>query len=185
MKPIFDVERYTSLARQAAAEGAVLLRNEQNTLPLRPGSRVALFGRAQFHYYKSGTGSGGLVNTDHVTGIWEALSGPGGYVYDAEVRAGYESWVADHPYAMGSGWAQEPWFQPEMPLEQEWVRRAAQRNDAAVVLIGRTAGEDQDNADEPGSCRLTEEEHRMLRLVCGAFPRSIVVLNVGNILDMS
>ena len=185
MKPIFDLERYASLARQAAAEGAVLLRNEQHTLPLQAGSRIALFGRAQFHYYKSGTGSGGLVNTDHVTGIWEALSGPGGYQCDAEVRAVYDRWVANHPYEMGNGWAQEPWFQPEMSLEQELVQQAARRNDAAVILIGRTAGEDQDNADAPGSCRLTDEERKMLQLVCGAFSRSIVVLNVGNILDMS
>ncbi|UOK61337.1 glycoside hydrolase family 3 C-terminal domain-containing protein [Paenibacillus sp. OVF10] len=54
----FDLQRYAAKARQAAAEGAVLLENDCNALPLTPGSKVALFGRSQFNYYKSGTGSG-------------------------------------------------------------------------------------------------------------------------------
>lgn len=181
----FDLHRYAALARQMAAEGTVLLENRDNALPLAPGSKAAIFGRAQCHYYKSGTGSGGMVNTDHVTGIWEALSGPGGYQCDADVRAVYTSWVAEHPYDAGGGWAQEPWFQPETPLAEDVVRRAAAENDAAFVLLGRTAGEDQDNADAPGSYRLTAEEETLLELVCRHFKRSIVLLNVGNILDMS
>ena len=181
---LFDLERYAALARQAAAEGAVLLRNEGGALPLAAGSRVALFGRAQYNYYKSGTGSGGLVNTSRVVGIRDALDAPEGYRCDPAVRDAYTAWLADHPYEMGSGWAQEPWFQQEMPLDETLVTAAAQRSDAAVIVIGRTAGEDQDNADAPGSFRLTEEEERMLKLVCGHFARSIVLLNVGNIIDM-
>ena len=181
---LFDLQQYAALARQAVAEGVVLLRNEDGALPLAEGSRVALFGRAQYHYYKSGTGSGGMVNTSRVVGIREALEAPGGYRCDPEVGDTYAAWLADHPYEMGSGWAQEPWFQQEMPLEEELVSAAAKRNDAAIVVIGRTAGEDQDNADVPGSFRLTEEEERMLELVCRHFARSIVLLNVGNIIDM-
>ena len=181
---LFDLQQYAALARQAVAEGVVLLRNEDGALPLAEGSRVALFGRAQYHYYKSGTGSGGMVNTSRVVGIREALEALGGYRCDPEVGDTYAAWLADHPYEMGSGWAQEPWFQQEMPLEEELVSAAAKRSDAAIVIIGRTAGEDQDNADAPGSFRLTEEEERMLELVCRHFARSIVLLNVGNIIDM-
>ena len=62
---MLEMSRYAALARQAVAEGIVLLKNEA-VLPLASGGRAALFGYAQFHYYQSGTGSGGLVNTAHV-----------------------------------------------------------------------------------------------------------------------
>ena len=54
-----ELEKYAALARQAVAEGCVLLENEGQALPLRDGERVAVFGRMAFHYYKSGLGSGG------------------------------------------------------------------------------------------------------------------------------
>jgi beta-glucosidase len=53
-------------AREVAAEGAVLLKNENQTLPIKLNEKVAVFGRIQNSYYKSGTGSGGLVNVDYV-----------------------------------------------------------------------------------------------------------------------
>lgn len=123
---MLEMSRYAALARQAVAEGVVLLKNEA-VLPLASGGRAALFGYAQFHYYKSGTGSGGLVNVTHVSNLPEILGGDGGYRLDAEVQARYAAWLADHPYEMGTGWAQEPWFQPEMPLDEEFVRAAARR----------------------------------------------------------
>lgn len=184
MKNPYDEKSYAVLARQAAAEGIVLLKNDNNALPLAPNKRVALFGRAQFNYYKSGTGSGGLVNSPCVTGIREALCTPGGYICDSEIAALYTEWLQSHPFQKGAGWAQEPWFQEEMPLEEEQIRQASQRNDAAIVIIGRTAGEDQDNSDSPGSLRLTDIEETMLQLVCLHFKRSIVLLNTGNIIDM-
>ena len=180
---MLEMTRYAALARQAVAEGVVLLKNEA-VLPLAPGGRAALFGYAQFHYYKSGTGSGGLVNVTHVPNLPEILGGDGGYRLDAEVQARYAAWLADPPYEMGTGWAQEPWFQPEMPLDEEFVRAAAQRADTAFIVIGRTAGEDQDNTNTPGSFLLTEDEENMLALVCRYFNKSVVLLNVGNIIDM-
>jgi beta-glucosidase len=182
---IFDVQEYAKVARQAAAEGAVLLKNDNDVLPLAPKSKVALFGRAQFNYYKSGTGSGGMVNTRYVVGISEALEGEGGYLIDQTVKKHYEEWLKDHPYVAGNGWAKEPWFQEEMPLTEELVERARQDNDTAIIIIGRTAGEDKDNVAEAGSYYLTEIEEDMLKKVCGVFERTIVLLNVGNIIDMS
>ena len=175
---------YAAAARQAAAEGIVLLKNDREALPLRDGERLSLFGRAQFHYYKSGTGSGGCVNTDYVVGIRDALEQSGRYRLNAALSAVYEAWLEDHPFDAGQGWASEPWFQEEMPLTEELVRRAAEESDAALVLIGRTAGEDQDNRAEPGSFLLTDTERDMLRLVCRHFPRTAVLLNTGNIVDM-
>ena len=68
-----DLDRYAALARQTVAEGCVLLKNDGKALPIRKGERVSVFGRIQFDYYKSGTGSGGAVNTRYVTGILDAL----------------------------------------------------------------------------------------------------------------
>jgi len=180
----WDPAAYAAAARQAAAEGIVLLKNDREALPLRDGERLSLFGRAQFHYYKSGTGSGGCVNTDYVVGIRDALERSGRYRLNAALTAVYEAWLEDHPFDAGQGWASEPWFQEEMPLSEELVRRAAEESDAALVLIGRTAGEDQDNRAEAGSFLLTETERDMLRLVCRTFPRTAVLLNTGNIMDM-
>lgn len=112
---MLEMSRYAALARQAVAEGIVLLKNEA-VLPLASGGRAALFGYAQFHYYQSGTGSGGLVNTARVPNLPEVLGGPDGYQLDAEVQARYEAWLAEHPYEMGTGWAQEPWFLLECRL---------------------------------------------------------------------
>lgn len=67
------MEQYVALARQVAADGCVLLKNERDTLPFRKGDQIAVFGRAAFHYYKSGLGSGGLVNARYVIGILDAL----------------------------------------------------------------------------------------------------------------
>lgn len=86
---------------------------------------------------------------------------------------------------MGDGWANHPWFQQEMPLTEDQIACAAQRNDAALILLGRTADEDHDNSVSPGSWLLTKGEEEMLALACRHFRRSIVLLNVGNIIDMT
>lgn len=181
---IFSVEQYAVKAREVVAEGIVLLRNEDGVLPLPKGSRLALFGRSQFNYYKSGIGSGGLVNTSYVTGIAEALEQSEDFVMNGYVKGCYQEWLKEHPLDLGKGWAQEPWFQEEMPLSRELVEKAAEESDTAVIIIGRTAGEDKDNLEEPGSYLLTETEEQMLETVCGVFKRSVVLLNVGNIIDM-
>lgn len=182
---IFSVERYAKKARQAVAEGIVMLRNEGSVLPLTEGSRIALFGRSQFCYYKSGTGSGGMVNTAYVTGITEALEADRRIVINSELKGCYQEWLKTHPFDAGKGWAQEPWFQEEMPLTEELVKAARNESDTAVIIIGRTAGEDQDNQVTEGSYLLTGIEEEMLKLVCSIYEKTIVLLNVGNIIDMS
>lgn len=184
MERQFDLEQYAAKARQMVAEGAVLLRNEQNVLPFEQGARVAVFGRSQFNYYKSGTGSGGLVNTAPVAGIVEALERSGLVQIDQPVKAAYEEWLKDHPFDMGEGWAAEPWYQEEMPLSEELVQAAKAQNDCALVILGRTAGEDKDNSAAEGSYLLAEGERQVLGAVCAAFDRVAVVLNSGGILDM-
>ena len=179
-----DLEKYAALARQAVAEGCVLLENEGQALPLRDGERVAVFGRMAFHYYKSGLGSGGLVNTRYVVGILDALKECEGVHLDEKLMGIYEDWIKENPYDEGQGWGRVPWCQKEMDVTEEMLD-CARRNDVSLVVIGRTAGEDQDNNAEAGSYCLTETEEDMIRRVCEVSERTVVVLNVGNIIDMS
>ena len=88
-----DFNKYAALARQAAAEGCVLLKNENEALPLRKGDKVAVFGRIAFHYYKSGLGSGGLVNTKYVVGILDALKEEKDITLDENLLGTYEKWI--------------------------------------------------------------------------------------------
>ena len=178
-----DMEKYAALARQAVAEGCVLLKNENQTLPLKSGDRVAVFGRMAFHYYKSGLGSGGLVNTRYVVSILDALRQEKNITVDETLLGVYENWIKEHPYDEGEGWGKVPWSQEEMPLSDE-VLQAAADNDVALVIIGRTAGEDQDNSAKPGSYLLTETEKELIAKVSKTFSRTAVLLNVGNIIDM-
>lgn len=179
-----DLERYAVLARQATAEGCVLLENEGQALPLREGERVAVFGRMAFHYYKSGLGSGGLVNTRYVVGILDALKECKEIQLDEKLMGIYADWIKENPYDEGQGWGRVPWSQKEMEVTEEMLDCAC-NNDVSLVIIGRTAGEDQDNNTKPGSYCLTETEEDMIRRVCQVSKRTVIVLNVGNIIDMS
>ena len=87
MKNRFDWKAYANIARRAAAESCVLLRNENETLPLKQEEKIAVFGRSQFNYYKSGTGSGGMVNTAYVTDILSALKNEESLTLDEEAQS--------------------------------------------------------------------------------------------------
>lgn len=174
------------VSRQAAVEGIVLLKNEQQALPLRSADCVSLFGRCQINTYRSGTGSGGAVNVPYAISALDGIMSNQKISYNQPLAEIYRNWVAEHPFDDGGGgWAAEPWFQSEMPLDEEIVRSAASQSNKAIVFIGRTAGEDQDNQDLAGSYRLTELEQQMMIKVCRHFECVIVVMNVTNIVDMS
>ncbi len=152
---------YTESAIKTAAEGIVMIENRDKVLPLKTGAHVALFGRMQTHYYKSGTGSGGMVNVHHVTDIREGLNDCSGITLDAELMDIYDKWDAENPIDTGLGWGKEAWSQ------------------------ARTAGEDRDNSAEKGAYYLSDSEEELLKNVTAAFTNVIVLLNVGNIIDMS
>ena len=176
---------------QAASDGAVLVKNEGETLPLLAMERVAVFGRCQIDYYKSGTGSGGSVHVPFSINLIDGFAkmkenGENVPEIDAEVLKTYRDWIAENPFDSGNGeWASEPWFQKEMPLTDDFVRAAAARSSKALFVVGRTAGEDQDNRAEKGSYYLTDEEMHCLSLLTAHFERVAVVLNVPNIIDLS
>ena len=174
------------LCRNVAAEGTVLLKNENALLPLSKGTRLSVFGRMQDTYYRSGTGSGGGVYVKEIPTIMKSLRANEDLVLDEDLIEIYTEWIKDNPFDDGGGvWAGEPWFQKEMPLTDEVVETASRKNDVALVIIGRTAGEDHDNADVEGSYRLTETEEQMLDIVCEHFDNVVVAINSGNVIDLS
>lgn len=183
-KMVLDVDKYCATARSAVAEGQVLVRNERGVLPIPAGTHLAVFGRMQLNYYKSGTGSGGMVNVDKVTGVLDALLETDHVTVDEKLLGVYKEWEKTHPFDEGIGWGTEPWCQEEMQLTDEVVKEAAENTDFALVVIGRTAGEDKDNLNHPGSYLLTDLEEDMLKKVRAAFDKMVIVLNVGNIMDM-
>ncbi len=180
-----DWQKYSTIARTAAAEGCVLLKNDNHALPICSGETVSVFGRIQLDYFKSGTGSGGKVNVPYVRSIIDGLElYPSVNIYEPLLNV-YRDWVKENPFDNGHGWGTEPWCQVEMALSDELVKDAANHSDLALVILGRTAGEDRDNSAQEGSYLLSPAEHDMLTKVCAAFKRTVVVLNVGNIIDMS
>ena len=178
------VEGFAALSRKAAAEGCVLLKNENKILPITKEDHVAVFGRVQIDSYRSGTGSGGSVNVPYTTNILGGLQIKDVQLNEDVITA-YREWIKENPfYNGGGGWAAEPWHQKEMPLSDKILEKASSKSNKAIVIIGRTAGEDQDNFNTEGSYLLTQEEHDMIRQVTKYFNQVVVVLNVSNIIDM-
>ena len=178
------VKELIPLCRRLAAEGSVLLENN-GVLPFAKGTKVALFGRIQETYIKSGTGSGGLVRVEKAPCILDSFRENGVFEIDEELASVYAEWVLKNPFDNGNGWATEPWSQKEMPLDEAFVKKLSSRNDVAVVIIGRIAGEDRDNQNEKGSFCLSDEEELLLKTVTESFKNIVVVMNVGNLIDLS
>lgn len=184
MKKILDWEKYLQLASETVAEGIVMLKNDNSALPLKKDEIISVFGRIQLHYYKSGTGSGGMVNVSKVTSIVDGLL-ESGVKLNEELLDVYRKWDNENPFDVGTGWGTEPWSQEEMPLDDEIVRKSAEKGSTAIVIIGRTAGEEQDVKYEAGSFLLTELEKDMLVKVRREFEKVIVLLNVGGLIDIN
>ncbi|MDL5352657.1 glycoside hydrolase family 3 protein [Microbacterium sp. zg-YB36] len=170
-------------ARQAAAEGAVLLRND-GTLPLGTDAGVAVFGRVQIDWFAVGYGSGGDVKVPYV---WNLLAGlrDAGVQVDEELAQVYTTWTAENRPSYEGTWGQWPHHFPEMPIDPALVTDAATHAETAVVVIGRAAGEARESVLEPGSFYLTDDERMLLDHVTTAFARTVVVLDAGNVMDLS
>jgi beta-glucosidase len=104
---------------------------------------------------------------------------------DEKLAAVYEQWCEQNPVVLDAPWGQWPYFHPEMPLRDDQVVTAANRNDVAVVVIGRAAGEDRESVLEPGSYYLTGEEESLLSQVTSSFAHTVVIVDGGNVMDMA
>lgn len=153
-------------------------------LPLK--GKVNLFGRGQFNYYKSGTGSGGLVNTPYVYSLYDILSNSPIVKINENLAKTYRKFIKENPFNFGNGtWASEPWSQKEMVIDEKLVIDAKKFSDTSIIIIGRTAGEDKDFSNERGSYKLSNEELDLIKKVRKHFNKVLLILNVGTIIDIN
>ncbi len=172
-------------ARTMAAEGIVLLKNENSTLPIRTEEVVAVFGRTAVDYFTVGYGSGGDVVPPYKASLMDGLRKCGVNLNEC-LAAKYNTWCHLEQNIPDQGtWGNWPMSYPEMPLTDKVVAEASQTSDLALVVLGRAAGEDRENLLTKGSFYLTDLETAMLDLVVKYFQKVCVILDCGNIIDMS
>lgn len=177
-------EGMPELLRRAATEGAVLLKNQNGALPLANGTRVSLFGRGQIQWFYTGYGSGGDVNKPYAVSLLDGLRDCETLSVNESLAKLYTDWDAENPIDHGF-WGHWPRFYPDMPMDAQTVSEAAEQSDCAVVTIGRSSGEDRENALEKGSFYLTDAEQNLLETVTAHFQKTVVLLNIGSIMDLS
>ena len=175
----FDV--FAKKCRALIPEGITLL-EQDGALPFYDGEKVALFGRAQYEYLKSGSGSGGSVKCAYVTNIADELKKR--VIIDGEVDAFWRSYIAENPADNGNGWYVPP-YQKSPILDEAFVEAAAKRNEKAVYVLSRAYGEEFDSKAEKGYWYLTDEEEQNVRVLAKSFKHLIVLINSGNLMDMS
>lgn len=179
------VKNIIPIARQAAAEGIVMLKNSGNTLPLKSADTVSVFGRCAVDYFGVGYGSGGDIVRPYLKNLTDSLEEAGVKV-NSELKNIYQKWIDNPDNEIFEGfWGHWPMNYPEMPLTDDIVRNASANSSVAVVVIGRAAGEDRENTLTKGSYYLTAAEQKMLKLVTKYFSRTIVVMDCGNVVDMA
>lgn len=175
-------EEHIRLSRTAATEGMVLLKNEGGVLPLKRGSKAAVFGKGQIDYVRGGGGSG-EVTTSYTRNIYEGLKIKEAegklQVFDA-LSHFYEENVKQQ-YAQGkeNGKTVEP------AVPEDLLQAARRFTDTAVITICRFSGEGWDRKGIPGDgdFYLSPQEQAMVDAVTSAFPRVAVVLDVGGMVD--
>lgn len=197
-------KEHIALSRMAAGEGMVLLKNEKNTLPIRRGTKVALFGKGTVDCVKGGGGSGD-VTVEYIRNLYEGMKikEDEGKVEVFDKLAKYYEKDIQKQYADGA----VPGMTVEPELPDELLNEAREYTDTAVITICRFSGEGWDrkceaaqdgyvldgeekrNSElsakifENGDFCLTNAENAMVEKVKKAFPHVIVVMNVGGIVD--
>ncbi len=177
----FNPDDGAAFSLRGALEGITLLENKNKALPLTKEERIAFFGRMQKDYLLLGTGSGGRVEPPYVTNVFDSLRDLGAQL-DSEVEEFYDAFVKENPYEGLGLWA-HPASQKEPLLEEAFVASASQRNDTAIYIITRTAGEDCDLKFEKGGFCLTDIEISNLNLIRKSFKKFIVLLNVCGVIE--
>ncbi len=173
---------HIDLAREAACEGMVLLKNEGNILPLAKGTKIALFGKAQADYVKGGGGSGD-VTVAYRRCLLQGLcikQDEGKVDIYMPLSKYYADYVKDQ-YAQGK----EPGRCAEAPIPMDLLASAREYADIAIITLCRFSGEGWDRSGTPydGDFYLSREEEAMVHAVEEAFPRIVVVLNTGGMMD--
>ena len=183
-----DLNAHAALSRLAASESMVLLKNTTSALPIAAGKKVATFGTTQINTFKGGTGSGD-VNAAYVKNIASGLA------EQFEVNDGLVTFFSDYwdtnkvpnPALFASGYVIEEPSVAATPALQNLIASAAESDDAAIITIGRQAGEGGDRSSGEGDYLLSAEELEMINAVSAAFhakdKKVTVVLNVNGVID--
>lgn len=191
------------LSKEAAKEGMVLLKNDDSVLPLARGSKVALFGKAGFDYVKGGGGSGD-VTVSYTRNLYEGLKEKADQVTVFEELSAFYRENVKKQYAAGS----VPGLTVEPEVPAALLKKARAFTDTAIIAISRFSGEGWDRSVqssgqklvhvedrnlyeraekifEKGDFYLSRGEETMVDVVKKAFPKVIVVMNVGGMVDSS
>ena len=192
--------KHRQIAREAAAEGIVLLKNEDHVLPLKEGSAVALYGAGAGRTIKGGTGSGDVNERERVS-IWQGMKNAGYEItsedwirsYDEIYEKARQNWKNDIvKRAGGNGGEVLNFFDvysttPFIMPTGDPVKKPAdgENTDTAIYVISRVAGENADRNTAGGDYYLKEDEHQMLTDICAYYKDVIVVVNAGGQVDLS
>lgn len=185
-----DLKAHAEVARQMAAESSILLKNADNTLPLKGVKKVALYGITSLDFVAGGTGSG-HVHRAYVVNMQEALENAG-FEVDKNLIDYYRSQIATYEATKaltvipdGSFGYGKPKI-PEVEVSKEAIAREARENDIAIYVLGRNAGEENDRRI-PDDFDLTEIERTLLRNIVTQFhavgKKVVVVLNIGGVIE--
>lgn len=187
------------LARAAAAEGMVLLKNEGGILPIPKGSKIALYGAGAEITVKGGTGSGDVNARDSVS-VRQGLEQAGYQVTNKEwlddfletYRRERLSWrdrvlkAWEDPAFQGNffyAYAANPFSIPcGSPLNLEKAR--ADGANTAIFVLSRNAGEAADRKEVAGDYYLTQQEENLLRQIAQVYKNVVLVLNTGGLVDL-
>lgn len=192
---------HRQLSRKAAAEGIVLLKNEKQLLPLKSGSKLAIYGAGATHMIKGGTGSGD-VNERDVVNIYQGLVNAGYQItseewikeYDdiynearyawrdkilGKLRAGNGNGTNDNAMKFFAVYSTNPFFVPDGPEVTDTDA------DTAIYVLSRIAGEGADRFNKEGDYYLTEKEKKNIADICRFYENVILVINTGGLVDLS
>lgn len=190
---------HRQLAKEAAAEGIVLLKNEDQLLPLKAGSKVALYGAGAGRTIKGGTGSGDVNERERVT-IWQGMKNAGFEITSEDWIRSYEKiyekarqdWKDDIVTRSGGNggnvmdfftvYSTTPFV---MPTGDPVEKPEKEKTDTAIYVLSRVAGEGADRNAAKGDYYLKEDEHQMLSDLCNYYKNVIVVVNAGGQVDLS
>ena len=180
-----DLQAHAQVARKAAEESIVLLRNENSTLPLKGNEKVALYGLSSVDFFGVGTGSG-FVHASHIANLQEAMTAAG-FSLDEDLAEYYRHCYAlqnDKERMEGSSLDKRHRSEPEVSVQA--IERQSQNNDVAVVVIGRIAGEGADRVFRD-DFELTDLERELIQNVSTVYhkagKRVVVVLNVVGVVE--
>ncbi|MBQ3857909.1 MAG: glycoside hydrolase family 3 C-terminal domain-containing protein [Prevotella sp.] len=190
-----NLKAHAAITRQSSTEGMVLLKNGklngQHILPMKQMSKVALFGVNSYDFMSGGLGSG-CVNVPYVVDMVQGLKNAG-ISTTAQLTDIYEKYVAYAKSKLKADKNPEMWFldqgQPkldEIEISRRCVEHEVSEAQAAIITIGRQAGEGLDRKIE-GEFNLSAQEKDMISNVSAVFHNQgkpvIVVINSGSVME--